>query len=253
MQASGIVWPAFRHHALWATWRRYFRLRVITPPLPYLQHGKPYLFAHFPHATFPMGSWLSMPLCDAPETGLPAGARGAVATVLLKLPLLRHVYAWMGCIPADYHTIHEQLQTTSVGLVPEGVAGVFLGARPSQERVFVRCRKGFIRLAMHTGTDIVPIYNLGQSAMLDFCGSCSLSRRVRAVVGIFWGRWYLPVPRRCPIITAIGKPLQVTKSLDPSPEEVDEVQEKLLAALVALFDEHKHLLPGWEHKTLEIA
>ena len=45
----------------------------------------------------------------------------------------------------------------------------------------------------------------------------------------------------------------VTKSLDPSPEEVDEVQEKLLAALVALFDEHKHLLPGWENKTLEIA
>ncbi len=29
---------------------------------------------------------------------------------------------------------------------------MFLGARPSRERVFVRCRKGFIRLAMHTGT-----------------------------------------------------------------------------------------------------
>lgn len=63
------VWPAFRHHPLWDTWRRYFRLRVITPPLPYLESGKPYLFAHFPHATFPMGSWLSMPLCDTPETG----------------------------------------------------------------------------------------------------------------------------------------------------------------------------------------
>ena len=63
----------------------------------------------------------SFEMCTAAITaaGLPAGARGAVATVLLKLPLLRHVYAWMGCIPADYHTIHEKLQTTSVGLVPE--------------------------------------------------------------------------------------------------------------------------------------
>lgn len=51
--------------------------------------------------------------------GLPVGTKGAVATVLLKLPLLRHLYAWMGCVPADYHTIHELLQTTSVGIVPE--------------------------------------------------------------------------------------------------------------------------------------
>ncbi|KAK9903270.1 hypothetical protein WJX75_001551 [Coccomyxa subellipsoidea] len=249
----GQVWPAFRHHALWDSWRRYFSLRVITPPLPYLEPGKSYMFAHFPHATFPMGSWLSMPLCDIPKTGLPVGTKGAVATVLLKLPLLRHLYAWMGCVPADYHTIHELLQTTSVGIVPEGVAGVFLGATRSRERVFVRCRKGFIRLAMHTGTDIVPIYNLGQSAMLDFWGSCALSRRLRAVVGVFWGRWWLPVPRRCPIITVIGRPVKVNRSEDPTPEEVDEVQEKVLAALVALFDQHKHLMPGWENKSLEIA
>lgn len=57
--------------------------------------------------------------------GLPTGTKGAVATVLLKLPLLRHVYAWMGCVPADYYIMKEQLQTTSVGLVPE-VCGSFL-------------------------------------------------------------------------------------------------------------------------------
>ncbi|CAL8465555.1 g5091 [Coccomyxa elongata] len=248
----GQVWPAFRHHWLWDTWRRYFKLRVVTPPLPYLDPGKQYLFAHFPHATFPMGSWLSMPLCDAPETGLPTGTKGAIATVLLKLPLLRHVYAWMGCVPADYHVMKEQLQTTSIGLVPEGVAGIFLGARNGQERVYVRCRKGFIRLAMQTGTDIVPIYNLGQSSMLDFWGSCRLSRRLRAAVGIFWGRWGLPIPRCCPIITAVGTPVKVKRNSEPTPEEIAEVQERLLVSLVALFDQHKHLMPGWENKSLEI-
>lgn len=45
----------------------------------------------------------------------------------------------------------------------------------------------------------------------------------------------------------------MNRSEDPTPEEVDEVQEKVLAALVALFDQHKHLMPGWENKTLEIA
>lgn len=51
------------------------------------------------------------------------------------------------------------------------------------------------------------MYSLGQSQMLDFWGSCALSRRARAAVGIFWGRYGLPVPRRHDIIVAIGRPV----------------------------------------------
>lgn len=36
----------------------------------------------------------------------------------------------------------------------QGVAGIFLGARNGQERVYVRCRKGFIRLAMQAGIGV---------------------------------------------------------------------------------------------------
>lgn len=84
---------------------------------------------HVPHAVFPMGSWLSFPLCGVPLTGacpsmlllegslscmlaatalstpplcagIPGPMMGLVATVLLKLPLFKHVFAWMGCYPA---------------------------------------------------------------------------------------------------------------------------------------------------------
>jgi hypothetical protein len=48
-------------------------MRLIVPPLPYLEPGRPHLFVHWPHATFPMGAWLSMPLCGVPETGAPRG------------------------------------------------------------------------------------------------------------------------------------------------------------------------------------
>ena len=41
---------------------RYFRLRWVTPARPFLDPDKRYLFLHFPHAVFPMGSWLSMGL-----------------------------------------------------------------------------------------------------------------------------------------------------------------------------------------------
>ena len=55
---------------------------------------------HVPHAVFPMGSWLSFSLCGVPLTGCPAPMMGLVATVLLQLPLFKHVFAWMGCHPA---------------------------------------------------------------------------------------------------------------------------------------------------------
>jgi len=40
--------------------------------------------------------------------------------------------------------------------VLQGVAGIFLGASRRRERVFVRCRKGFIKLAMQTGVGVLP-------------------------------------------------------------------------------------------------
>ena len=38
----------------------------------------------------------------------------------------------------------------------------------------------------------------------------------------------------------------------PSQEEVDEVHQRFKAAIRALFDEHKHLMPGWSAKELLI-
>ena len=44
----------------------------------------------------------------------------------------------------------------------------------------------------------------------------------------------------------------VVQSDNPSEEQVRETHERFIAAIAELFDQHKHLLPGWEHKQLEI-
>ena len=93
------AWPFFRNARVWDCWRRYFRLRIVSPPLPYLEveesdgeeekkksggadgkaasslsssssllspsrngNDKPrksYIFAHYPHGCFPVGSFLT--------------------------------------------------------------------------------------------------------------------------------------------------------------------------------------------------
>jgi hypothetical protein len=68
---------------------------------------------------------------------------------------------------------------------------------------------------------------------------------------IFWGRFFLPVPYRIPIVGAMGRPIPVPKVDEPSDEDVDRVHAELLVAMVALFDEHKAAY-GWEKKKLII-
>ena len=51
------------------------------------------------HSVFPMGFLLGAPLAGLPESGLPP-LRGAVATILLRLPVLKHLLAALGSFPA---------------------------------------------------------------------------------------------------------------------------------------------------------
>lgn len=55
--------------------------------------------------------------------------------------------------------------------------------------------------------DLVPVYHMGQTQLLTFWGAENLSRRWRASIGIFWGAWGLPLPRKHPIISLVGSPI----------------------------------------------
>ena len=56
-------------------------------------------------------------------------------------------------------------------------------------------------------SDLLPVYHLGQSQLLTFWGTEEWSRKYRISLGIFWGAYYLPLPRRHPIISLIGAPI----------------------------------------------
>jgi len=47
--------------------------------------------------------------------------------------------------------------------------------------------------------------------MFEFWGSRTLSRRLRVSLGVFWGRWGLPLPRKTDIIALVGAPIPVVQ------------------------------------------
>lgn len=62
---------------------------------------------------------------------------------------------------------------------------------------------------------------------------------------VFNGRGFLQlsfgmIPRRHPIQTVVGAPVEVKKNPTPTAEEIDEVHKRFMQALEKLFEDHKH-------------
>ena len=52
----------------------------------------------------------------------------------------------------------KELKQHTCALLPEGIAGIFLGASVDRERIFIQSRKGFVKLAIQAGVgaDLAP-------------------------------------------------------------------------------------------------
>ncbi|KAK9803780.1 hypothetical protein WJX73_006767 [Symbiochloris irregularis] len=245
--------PGFLDLHIWDTWRRYFRMRAITPEQPYLSKGRSYLFVQFPHACCPIACWLVLGMAATPSAGLPMPIiRAVIADVMFALPVVKQLLGWGGCHPARKSTMLRLLHKGCLGCLPEGIAGVFHGATPERERIYLSPRKGFVRLAIQAGADLVPMYHLGQSQLLTYRGFPKLSRRLRITLGWLWGRWYLPLPRKQDIVTLVGNPIAVEQADNPTAAYVDLIHMQLTEAVQELYNRHRHVLPGWEQRDLTI-
>ena len=60
------------------------------------------------------------PKCSATLAGLPARTKGAVASIIFRLPVMSQFFTWMGNLPADRGSMLAVLaRGESVGVVPE--------------------------------------------------------------------------------------------------------------------------------------
>jgi hypothetical protein len=261
---AGRTWPAAirpLRWLLWHTWRRYhsYSLHAEVP----LDPRGVYIFASHPHGLFPVAQWLTLPLtCScarAPSAAERAVAatfcmplRGAMASVLLHVPLVRHVFRWVGNVPASRGVLEALLRGgTSVVLVPGGIAEGFLSSF-DEERVVLSERKGFVRLALAAGVPLVPIYCFGNTRCFRVRAPPpavrKLLRRLRITMELFWGRAFLPLPFRARITVVVGTPLHAARG-----ESVDSLHARYCVALRALFDKHKRCAgPEWADKQLHI-
>lgn len=183
--------------------------------------------------------------------------RDLVASVTLRVPLYRDVLLAMGCVDASRHVAQAVLDSgRSLYVLPGGEQEQLLTSR-GRHRVYVRKRKGFVRLAVKNGVPLVPVYCFGETSLFytsDFARGLRrwLSSTLQIAVPLACGRWGTPVPLPVPLHTVVGAPMEVQHEDPPAPATVDRVHAEFVSRLEALFDAHKEAC-GYPDAVLELS
>ena len=90
------------------------------------------------------------------------------------MPVLRSLFGSFGAIPNDKKSMVKALKTKHVSVFPGGIAEIFLSSR-TEEKIYLQKRKGFVKMALATGTHIIPIYVFGHSQMFINVRPCPVS------------------------------------------------------------------------------
>lgn len=241
---------------------KYFSYRFVwcDDDMEQAQACRPWIGTSPPHGVLPFANILSIPAINT--FGFKHFA-GAPASVVFNTPFLRYLTLFE-CVPVDRRSIEKTVgRGVCVGIVPDGVAGIFtantarkLGmAQADVEVVAMKSRRGLARLALRTGTPIVPAYSFGNTAAFSswydrFGVLEALSRKLQASLFLYWGRWGLPIPRRAQITMVVGRPIDVQKTEgEPTEEQIDELHERILEEVTTHFNRHKAAL-GWAEREI---
>ena len=244
---------------------RYFSFRFIfeqrpSHPDPNNENYHPSIMVAPPHGVFPYGNILSMLVFPSLFGHV---FRGLSSSAALRPPIFKQVLRSIGVIDASRQVARKTLDGgESIGISTGGVAEIFF-TNEDDECILLKERIGLIKLAIRTGAHITPCYLFGNTKLLNcWAGEGvpggryvleKMSRKLGFALILIYGRFFLPIPFRKPILGVMGKPIQThhIKGEDPTPEQIEIIQTKLLEEMERIFDTYKHLY-DWNDKKLII-
>ncbi|XP_062133831.1 2-acylglycerol O-acyltransferase 2-A-like [Drosophila sulfurigaster albostrigata] len=266
LDGNGFMWN--RTNPLYNVYRNYFPVSLVkTADLP---PNKNYIIASFPHGILGTGICINMGLEISHWMKLFPQVRPKVGTLdqHFVIPFLRDLLRWWGLVSVSKASLNYYLTksndpkdpTNRDGFTSNAVAILVGGAQealdshPGQYIITLKNRKGFVKMAIRTGSAIVPSISFGEVDIFDQVDNPpdSLLRRlqtlVKKITGIsplipvgrgFFNYTFGFVPYRRPIVQVVGAPIEVVQSDQPDADYVDKVHAKVVAAVEQLFEQHK--------------
>jgi 1-acyl-sn-glycerol-3-phosphate acyltransferase len=217
-------------------------------PLP--ETAGPYIFGQFPHHVASVGHLFVMNnLLSQFEQLVHSGPRAhLVANVLFQIPLARFLFLNLGCIDADKSTCNRALKDgMSLYLLPGGLQEQTLSVN-DKETVFLKKRKGFVKLAIEHQATLVPIFCFGEAKAYKMIKwwqpfSIFLANNFRIGMPLYYGEHGIPILDRAinkKYDYVFGKPI-LTKQYEGKVTQdiIDDVHQQFIQELKDLYEENK--------------
>ncbi|XP_031568902.1 2-acylglycerol O-acyltransferase 2-like [Actinia tenebrosa] len=223
-----------------------------------LDSNKNYILGYHPHGMLPDGALVCF--------GSEAAGFGQLFPGLMSRVAMHSVFGWFpgfrefamaaGMISVSRDSLEYVLTNEGSGqcvVTLIGGSSEVLYTSPSWYQLVLNRRKGFVKLALKTGSSLVPVFAFGQNDMFHQPPSALPSRLENKVNLSKWAQVFIKysllafrdvetfgvMPRRKPITVVVGAPIDVQKRDDPTPEQINYLHSLYVQELKDLFDKHK--------------
>ena len=259
----GNPWRKFSEDfPLFHTMRSYLQLNFGQLPKELLEAEKKvdaqFIFAVFPHGCSSEFRILIEGMMQNVLPNVYHKLRTLTASVLFKIPIVREIALWTGCVNANRKTAELNLDRGNSLLVLPGGMNEQLMTESGKEKVYLKKRKGFIKLAMRKRVQVVPMYVFGSSNLFvtskflygfRFWLMKTLGICIPLCRGLF-GSPFCPLPKKVTVV--FGAPLTFEMKGDcPTEKELDLAHDEFMTSLRQLFDKHKSSY-GYGDRQIEI-
>ncbi|KAF5865552.1 hypothetical protein ETB97_003396 [Aspergillus alliaceus] len=248
----------FRTCWIWKAFTSYFPLRLYRSA-PLSPHKK-YIFGYHPHGVAIRGA---VGAFAADTAGFSQLFPGITNTLLMKdgvfcQPLLREYLLSLGlsgvsrssCIRHLTRGGHDGRGMGRAITITVGGSREYNIARPGTMEVVIKIRKGFVRVAVETGADIVPVVAFGENEIFDRVDVQSNTWlrfpaqlwewAVGHKVAFSVGRFNIFCPYRKPLNVVVGNPIPVTQQRwDPDQKYIDQLHQQYMRELEKLWEDWK--------------
>ncbi|KAJ3116470.1 diacylglycerol O-acyltransferase 1 [Physocladia obscura] len=247
------LWSCNRH--VWSHFREYFRAHIVrTAPLP---PGRNYLLCVHPHGVYVLGLVANVINNRRVFAQLFPSLTLRITTLELnfRVPLWREILLSQGAVSVDKDALEHVLTETNARGEPAGnILTLVVGAaeefqlmEPHTMDLVLNKRRGFVKLALTTGADLVPLITFGENdtwrretngLLVDI--NKFLKKYLKFVIPELQGRDgnpFMPLPAK--LVTVIGAPIHVDRVENPSAEVVNSLHQRYVEALFKLYDSYK--------------
>ncbi|XP_020507071.1 2-acylglycerol O-acyltransferase 3b [Labrus bergylta] len=241
-----------RRWKVWEHLRDFFPVKLVKTAE--LNPNKNYILGCHPHGIMSAGAFtcFSTESCGFTELFPGVKANLAILAGLFRIPLFREYIMSAGLYPVSKPSLAYLLSQKGKGnavVIVIGGAAESLASSPGMNTVVMKKRKGFVRVALESGADLVPVYSFGENDLFRqvIFSDGSLGRRLqdlfKKIMGfapcLFVGERMAFMPYKSQVTTVVGSPISVPKRTTPTDEEVDHYHNLYMDALTELFHQHK--------------